>query len=257
MPSPFPGMDPYLEGEFWTGFHAELVIEIKRQLIPSLQPRYYPFVEKYQVKTLVSDLGVAMEPDIAVSRVSKASMVKAKRSPASGAVSMTLPLTVSVPQNRIVIKDIARRTLVTVIEILSPGNKANPGRQRYLRKRDRILASSVHLIEIDLLRGGKRPPMVEPYPESAYTVIVSRANLRPQSEVWPIPLDSPLPTIPIPLLPGDADASLRLQDAFSHAYDLGSFKQIIHYQQPPDRPLNEKQTEWTDNLLRRHRSQKP
>ena len=254
MPSPFPGMDPYLEGEFWTGFHAELIIEIKRQLIPRLQPRYYPFIEKYQVKTLVSDLGVAMEPDIAVSRTSKASMAKVKSAPARGAVAMTLPLTLPVPQTRIAIRDVAKRKLVTIIEVLSPGNKVNPGRRKYLRKRGRILASSVHLIEIDLLRGGQRPPMVEPYPEGCYFVIVSRSNQRPRSDVWSISLDAQLPMIPIPLLPKDLDVPLELQDAFTRAYDLGSFKQIIRYQKPPDRPLTEEQNTWTNDLLRRPNS---
>ena len=30
MPSPFPGMDPYLEGSAWMGVHTELSVEIAR-----------------------------------------------------------------------------------------------------------------------------------------------------------------------------------------------------------------------------------
>ena len=40
MPSPFPGMDPYLEGSPWMSFHSQLCAEIARQLTPKLRPRY-------------------------------------------------------------------------------------------------------------------------------------------------------------------------------------------------------------------------
>src|SRR5829696_3953267 len=46
MPSPFPGMDPYLEGSLWTNVHTQLSVEIARQLAPRLRPRYLPFTEK-------------------------------------------------------------------------------------------------------------------------------------------------------------------------------------------------------------------
>src|SRR5882757_4525663 len=40
MPSPFPGMDPYLEGSLWGSVHHQLIAEIARQLVPLLRPRY-------------------------------------------------------------------------------------------------------------------------------------------------------------------------------------------------------------------------
>src|SRR5215475_11388173 len=40
MPSPFPGMNPYLEGTLWTTVHFSLSAEIVRQLAPKLRPRY-------------------------------------------------------------------------------------------------------------------------------------------------------------------------------------------------------------------------
>ena len=36
MPSPFPGMDPYLEGSLWTSIHTQLGVEIQRLLMPLL-----------------------------------------------------------------------------------------------------------------------------------------------------------------------------------------------------------------------------
>src|SRR3954466_14708170 len=40
MPNPFPGMDPYLEGDLWTTVHTDLCAEIARQLSPKLRPNY-------------------------------------------------------------------------------------------------------------------------------------------------------------------------------------------------------------------------
>ena len=40
MPSPFPGMDPYLEGELWQEFHETLAGAIREQLLKVLPPRY-------------------------------------------------------------------------------------------------------------------------------------------------------------------------------------------------------------------------
>src|ERR1700676_4828219 len=40
MPNPFPGMDPYLEGDLWTTVHTDLCAEIARQLSPKLRPKY-------------------------------------------------------------------------------------------------------------------------------------------------------------------------------------------------------------------------
>jgi hypothetical protein len=46
MPSPFPGMDPYLEQPvFWSEFHNRLIVAIADALVPSLLPRYYVGVE--------------------------------------------------------------------------------------------------------------------------------------------------------------------------------------------------------------------
>ena len=46
MPSPFPGMDPYIElPMFWSEFHSRLVVAIADALAPSLLPRYYVAVE--------------------------------------------------------------------------------------------------------------------------------------------------------------------------------------------------------------------
>src|SRR5437588_9236586 len=51
MPSPFPGMDPYLEGVDWPSIHAQLSVVIAQQLGPKLRPRYYVRAEKSYILT--------------------------------------------------------------------------------------------------------------------------------------------------------------------------------------------------------------
>jgi hypothetical protein len=49
MPSPFPGMDPYLEGEMWQEFHDRLANQISVQLMPLLSPKYVALLAKRYV----------------------------------------------------------------------------------------------------------------------------------------------------------------------------------------------------------------
>ena len=121
------------------------------------------------------------------------------------------------------IRDRLERRLVTAIEVLSPTNKRGDGREEYLKKRHRILRSEAHLVEIDLLRAGRRIPMKRALPPAPYYVYVGRDEFRPVTDVWPIRLDQPLPSIPIPLLAGDADVILDLQLAVTAVYDLSDY----------------------------------
>jgi Protein of unknown function (DUF4058) len=254
MPSPFPGMDPYLEGDEWTGFHNELAIEVKRQLAPKLQPRYYPFTVRYFLAESPEEVSIssqAMYPDVGVVKASSGSLPSGSAAPSSAPVRMLLPMPTEVPHVRVEIRDRKNRKLVTLIEFLSPTNKSGGGRKAYLRKRRRVLNSDVHLVEIDLLRKGRRAPMNTPYPPGDYFVLVSRAEDRPETDVWPVRLDESLPRdIPIPLLEGDPEVPLDLQKAVQDAYVLGTFDSAIDYLEPPDAPLTREQDEWADRLLR-------
>ena len=125
-----------------------------------------------------------------------------------------------IPHVTVEIRDTANRQLVTAIEVLSPTNKRGDGRQEYLAKRRRILLSTAHLLEIDLLRQGQRVPMQKPLPSVPYFIFLSRAEKRPLTEIWPISLKEPLPVVPIPLLPGDEDVALDVQHVFTTTYDL-------------------------------------
>jgi hypothetical protein len=142
-----------------------------------------------------------------------------------------------VPHFNVEIRDTANRRLVTAIEILSPWNKRGTGRRKYLVRRRRLLSSSAHLMEIDLLRAGRRVPMRKPLPEAAYFVLCSRVQNRPLTDVWPIQIDERLPTVRVPLLHGDPDVALDLQSALNVIYDSVGYDLAINYRKPPDTPF--------------------
>jgi hypothetical protein len=155
-----------------------------------------------------------------------------------------------IPLKTVEIWDAEHRRLVTAIEVLSPTNKRGEGRIEYAAKRQSIMRSDTHLIEIDLLRAGTRFPVDEPLPPAAYSVFVSRSNERPEVQVWPIALDGPLPSIPVPLLPEDADASLELQTAFATIHDFFRYDRLVNYAGSLTGPLTPEQAEWVEGRLR-------
>lgn len=270
MPSPFPGMDPYLEGSEWSSFHALLAAEIARQLTPKLRPRYIALPQRRYVtdsddalsiftgSSLPTALpsgsgrssskkGQTLYPDVGIVQTSPEPFPLSE--PQLAVLDVPLHLVTVMPDEipiySVEIQDTKERRLVTLIEIFSPVNKWGEGYEEYLQKRQRILRSHAHLVEIDLLRKGKRVPMRQPLPKAAYFVFVSRVEQRPLTEVWPITLRQPLPRIAIPLLSGDADIQFDLQAALTQAYDSVGYDLILDYTQPPDVLLDSEDREWS------------
>ncbi len=251
MANPFPGMDPYLEGELWPSVHDDLLGEFVRQLSPQIKPKYIALSKKRVVVATPDpiELGQPRWPDVAVLRAGDPA------APVRGvALAAPLELEALPPEPRtltsVEIRDVAGRRLVTAIELLSPTNKRGEGEAEYAEKRQELLRSPSHLLEIDLLRSGNRFPLRGPLPSVPYFVFLSRAGRRPKIEVWPIALDQPLPTVPVPLLDGDPDAVLDLQRALQTVYDIVGYDLAIDYRQPPAVPLAPDQQAWADELLR-------
>jgi hypothetical protein len=168
---------------------------------------------------------------------------------------MAAPLTMAtviptpITHRSVEIRDVANRQLVCAIEVLSPANKRGHGRRKYLLKRGRILQSSAHLIEIDLLRQGQRVPMEGALPDVPYFAFVSRAQARPDVGVWPLKFNDRLPSLPVPLLPGDADVTLDLQAALTGVYDGVGYDLVLDYAQPPPGTLTDDEAEWVRRVL--------
>jgi hypothetical protein len=230
-------MDPYLEGSLWMSFHTQLAAEIARQLAPLIRPRYLALTAERFVLEWPDAVGITVAglyPDVAVTQRRPDPLPGALAALSTATLRIPTVMATAVPHVTVEIRDAAQRQLVTAIEVLSPTNKRGEGRSEYLATRQRILASTAHLLEIDLLRSGQRVPMEQPLPPGPYFVFLSRAADRPWSEVWPIALPDPLPTVPVPLLGNDAEAPLDLQKAFATVYDAVGYDLAIDYASPPE-----------------------
>ena len=240
MASPFPGMDPYLEGGLWTTFHFAFGAELIRQLAPRLRPHYLALPVERLVIEETHDIAVlsTIYPNVGVLVGRTPHSLPQTSSVLEAPLQLATVIPQAIPHVSIEIRDVAQRQLVTAIEILSPTNKRGEGRLEYLAKRRRILLSSAHLIECDLLRQGQRVPMQQPLPPAPYFVFCSRAERRPIVDIWPIQLTDALPTIGLPLLAGDSDLELNLQAVFMATYDLLNYDLMIDYTQAPEISLD-------------------
>src|SRR4051812_28475371 len=162
MPSPFPGMNPYLEqSHIWRDFHNSFLVMLRAALLPQLSDRY---LIEYEESLYIDPTGD--EPRlfaIADTAVADLDDRESTGSAATAVAVMAAPVTVTVPgvtkkkARRLVIRDSKSQEVITVIESLSPSNKTvGPDRDKYLEKRGEILTSAAHFVELDLLRGGKR-----------------------------------------------------------------------------------------------------
>jgi hypothetical protein len=147
--------------------------------------------------------------------------------------------------------EIPDHRLVTTIEVLSPSNKKpGPGRDLYLRKRQSLMLEGVNLVEIDLLRGGERMPMLDPWPASPYTLMVARAKKPYACLVWQGHFQKPLPTIRVPLLKPDPDLPVALQPLIDTIYRRWRYAQTIDYNKPLKPPLKSEEAAWLKRQLR-------
>jgi hypothetical protein len=246
-------MDPYLEGSLWSSVHAQLGAEIARQLAPKLRPRYLALTAERMVLETPDNVAViaaSRYPDVGVIRTGQGAAGTAATALAPAPLQLATVVPTRVPHVNVEIRDTAHRQLVTAIEILSPTNKRGRGRREYLARRRDLLLSTAHLVEIDLLRPGRRVPMREPLPPVPYFVLVSRVEKRPVLDVWPIQFVDPLPIVKIPLLPDDADVDLNLQQALTNVYDLVGYDLAIDYGQPPEVALPPEVQPWAEERLR-------
>ena len=256
MPSPFPGMDPYLEGYLWADVHQALAYQYRRQLVPLVAPRYAVGLAVTMVTDRVPahEIGIIF-PDVEIIRPHRPTEPAVVATPAAVAIPpapASMPLDVLVPTRLVTVEvhDIAQKTLVTSIEIMSPANKREPGLQAFVSKRDELRLADVHILEIDLLRRGQRTwsdARVEAAPYMA--ALVRAGNL--QVELWPIDFRAPLPLLPVPLRPPDPDVPLDIQQALDTIYDEAQYGLTLNYDGlPPSPPLSAQDMTWVERCVR-------
>jgi hypothetical protein len=252
MPSSFPGMNPYLEQPgVWHDFHQRFIPRIAESLAAQIRPDYIATIDDhiYIHEMSGEERAFLGRPDVSVlhsgSSTATAPISHAVAAPAFGHIT---PEVDALHESYLEIRDRETREVITVIELLSPTNKA-PGSDRgqYLGKRKAILASNTHLVEIDLLRGGERMPVGD-LPTSDYVVMVSRSNERPRVELWPIMLRDPLPLIPVPLRLGDRDATVDLGQLLHDQFDAAGYEDYV-YHSSPHPPLSAPDVAWAEGLI--------
>lgn len=262
MPSPFPGMDPYLEArELWRGVHTKLINYVQDDLQPQLRSRYVAMVEE---RVLLAPLDEGIIPDVGL--IEQALPLSLPDRGGVAVAERVAPVAVAEPERIVVpelelrhryieIRDVRNREVVTVIEILSPWNKApGDGWNDYRDKQKEVLMSSANLVEIDLLRGGRHTIAVPAsrLRPSDYRICIHRVEHRRTFEVFRLSVRDPLPNVGIPLRRGESDVVLHLQEVVTRCYDNGSYDLVIDYAGEPDPPLSPEDAAWADALLREH-----
>jgi hypothetical protein len=257
MPSPFPGMDPFLENQIWEDFHHAMIEVMREVLIHQTRPRYVVRVEEHVYVEHVPDRASEhIRPDVTVlERAEREALLKSSSRTTTAAaiipVMVPLPVPERIREAFLTIRQRQTSEVVTVIEVLSPGNKRahSDGRREYLRKRESVLLSDTHLVELDLLRGGIRLPTLQSLPPGDYYAFICRQEQRFQAAVYAWSLRQPCPSIPVPLAGADPDAVLDLQTIFTLVYDRAGYDYSLNYRQSIAPPLSEADQAWVQHVL--------
>jgi len=255
MPTPFPGMDPYLEqSRTWKQVHNNLINEIQWFLTPILRPYYSVDIEQrtYLAVSPPQHTGI---PDVLIldNYYPHGNVMVAAPRIAFTPIMTELPLATDeeIVEQYLEITQINSKEVITVIEVLSPTNKLDGiGREQYIHKRNQVLSSLTNLIEIDLLRDGRPMPMrVRPKDQKDYRLVVSRRTQRPKAEVYLFDIKEPIPDIPIPLRPNETEPILPLNHLLHELYDKGGYDLKIDYSQALKPPLSDADKAWVMTLL--------
>lgn len=225
-------MDPYLQHPaIWHDVHQSLVVAIADDLSQRIAPHYYTSVASRKHLTrydpIITDQGsVAPMTEIGVAEV-------------------FVPMRAEVSEWFLEIREVSTRRLVTVLEVLSPANKApGKGREDYEAKRFDVLESRTNLVEIDLLRGGEPMDVVGPVARSDYRILVAR-----RAQLYHFGVRQPIPAFPVPLLPGDSDPLLDLTAVLHALYARARFDMRLDYAQPAIPPLVEADAAWARAII--------
>ena len=257
MPSPFPGMDPYLEPH-WPDVHLSLIAEGRRALNRSLPAGLVARSETRVVVEPVDEPGtyVPVRPDLRV--VARSPSVATSTDSATSTLVLDAPYELLVaadpPVERYLKVSDAAGMLLTVVEILSPSNKVEPGLERFRRNRSEMLAAGVHWVEVDLTRGGNwralmSPGRCPPSATSPYRAVARTAGPEGSAYLYPIHFREPMPDVQVPIREGVPPAILPLQAMLTAAYDDGRYGDSIDYHRPPDPALNLDDATWAATLL--------
>ncbi len=221
MASPFPGMDPYLEEDKrWPVFQHHMISCLYQAVLPGLVDRYRARVGQRQYTT---------------EQALFTSIIRDNHE-----------------EELIEIRQRSDGRLITLIEVVSPGNKTTAeGRHSYLCKRDECRSVRANLVEVDLVLQGQ--PMLEysrdGLPEWDYAVTVTRATQPEKHEIYTATLHKRLPRFRLPLASDDRDTVVDLQTAFTRAYDQANFGATVDYDRDPSVKMSDEKRQWLRDYL--------
>ena len=254
----FPGMDPWLEHpDLWPDVHSRLITAIADELMPKVVPRYVVRVESRTTVLTGLDVDLLYRPDVAVLTADRSGptsdhgQVVLEKSQASP-VEVVVPLIedAEIEETYLTIQQVPDRKLVTTIEVLSPTNKkTRDARTEYLGKRRNLIRSGVNFVEIDLLRSGEPMPVHNSPPRGDYRILVCRPRLRRTSDLYGFSYTEPIPDVPVPLLPGDIEPILKLNDVVHALVGRARYDLTIDYHLPPDPPLRPEDESWAGAIV--------
>jgi hypothetical protein len=252
MPSPFSGMDPFLEHPaLWPDVHNALIAAIRADLTPKLRPRYVACLQEriYELEEddslWIADLTLRQERH-------RLSDPRARYGADHGAVTALLPMPEHARETFIEVQAVGDpEHVVAAIEILSPSNKrpGSEGRRQYEKKRRTLFGTLTHFVEIDLCRTGPPMPLRGKLPSSHYRVLVSRSEDRPRAALYPFSLRERLPGFHLPLLEGDEEPVIDLRAALDRVYRDAALDLRVDYRADPVPALAAEDAAWCRELL--------
>jgi len=221
MPSPFPGMDPFLEEDkLWPVFQHHFVASLFQILLPNLIDRYRARVGQ---RCYVTEMPLFT------------SIIREQHS-----------------EEFIEVRQRSDNRLVTLVDVVSPTNKLKTeGRAAYLERRRDARMQNASIVEIDLVMQGE--PMLDysrdGLPEWDYAITVTRCAQPERYEIYTSTLQKRLPRFKLPLAADDRDTVVDLQAAFARCYDQSGLGAQVDYQKPPTCVTEEEDRRWLHDLL--------
>ena len=258
MPSPFPGMDPYLEAsQYWPGLHDSLIVYIRDALQPQVRPGYYVEIGE---RIYFERSSQSAYPDVSLRRAPDRICESSRGGTAVAEVPADDPIIFPMMERQretfLEIRAAGAGEVVTVLEIINPANKstAGGGLREYLNKQVEVRHSHVNLVEIDLLREGlevvafgKDQRLATPAFD--YIACITRCAPPKRCEVYVVTIRDRLPRIRIPLRAPDSDVVLDLPVVFTQCYDRGAYDLRIDYSVPPQVSLGPEDAAWAEAIL--------
>lgn len=251
MPSPFPGMDPYLEHpDLWPDVHHGLIEALRSALAPTLRPRYRVLVEKRTYRVEPGEIVFVGRPDVAAIDTVREAVEAYQGAATSNLRTVQVPVPDVVEEGYVEVRDVASGDVVTVVELLSPSNKRpGEGRRLYETKRLTILGSLTHLVEIDLIRAYEPMLLYGDGIDSHYRTLVSRSDRRPTADLYAFDVQNTIPTFRLPLRKGDEEPTVDLNRLLHELYDRAGYDLSIDYAAEPVPPFEGEAADWVASRI--------